>query len=78
MKIRIPLEGLRKPLKHPVAQQIIRADDEFWIPVLIPDGVTTAAFDLAGIETGAAFQPATSIWSSLILTGKLRRPTGPL
>ena len=45
-KIRIIREAFRKPLKRPVARQVIRADDEFLIPVLIPEGVTTATFDL--------------------------------
>jgi subtilisin family serine protease len=45
-KIRIAREGFRKPLKRPIATKTIHMDDAFLIPVDIPEGVTTATFDL--------------------------------
>ena len=45
-KIRITRAGFRKPLKRPIATKAIHMDDIFWIPVYIPEGVTTATFDL--------------------------------
>jgi len=45
-KIRITREGFRKPPRHPIAKGAIRMNDAFLIPVNIPEGVTTAAFDL--------------------------------
>jgi subtilisin family serine protease len=45
-KIRITREGFRKPLKRPIATKAIHMDDIFWFPVNIPEGVTTATFDL--------------------------------
>jgi hypothetical protein len=45
-KIRITREGFRKPPRHPIAKGAIRMNDAFWIPVYIPEGVTTATFDL--------------------------------
>ena len=45
-RVRITRENFRQPLRNPVASGHIEMGDVFLIPVEIPDGVTTATFDL--------------------------------
>ena len=54
-KIRITREGFRTPPKHPIAKGAIRMNDVCWVPVVIPEGVTTATFDLTWIRDWSQF-----------------------
>jgi serine protease AprX len=54
-KIRITREGFRKPPEHPVAEGDICMGNEYWIPVFMPKGVSTAIFDLTWTRNWSQF-----------------------
>jgi len=54
-KVRITREGFRTPPKHPIAKGAIRMNDVCWVPVVIPEGVTTATFDLTWVRNWSRF-----------------------
>jgi len=54
-KIRITREGFGKPPEHPVAEGDICMGNEYWIPVFIPKGVSTAIFDLNWVRDWSWF-----------------------
>jgi hypothetical protein len=45
-KVRITRENDREPLENRIANGAIKMGDSIWIPVEVPDGATSATFDL--------------------------------
>lgn len=54
-RVRITRENFRQPLRRPIASSVIKQGDVVWVPVTIPEGVTTATFDLVWFRDWSKF-----------------------